>query len=305
MKKSSPLPDVSHQTTCNLQEWAGLRSRLLFLYDQEIPAGTADRHGVREDGEFSAWLIRRGWVEVIADGKAYRAEAGQWLICFAKEITQTFSEDVHLLSLRVEQAWPDGSLLFQDPPGYVFTSKVYPELENRMAPLYRQVINMSWLDPAEDFRGVFLQDSKFDYLGYLDFQVHLMGWIGELARILVLEKGKLYIPDRSDPRLAEVFEVIHSCKLAEPFPEAAVCRAASLTIGHLNRLCVQRYGFTVHALWEKQRIQYAKRALERPGSRVKEVASLLGFVQLSNFSAWFKRKGGVSPRSFQKQMLNH
>ena len=116
------------------------------------------------------------------------------------------------------------------------------------------------------------------------------------------EGAAMHVPGSNDPRLASVFQVVDARSPSDPFPEASVCRASGLSIGRLNRLCVQAYGFTVHAYWERRRVQRARQALEVPAIRVKEVASELGFVQLSHFSAWFKRHAGASPRAYRQSL---
>ena len=74
---------------------------------------------------------------------------------------------------------------------------------------------------------------------------------------------------------------------------------SGLSTSRLDRLCAQTYGFTTHQYWDRRRLERAKMLLAAYATPIKQVAFKLGFLQLSHFSAWFKRHTGTSPRAFQ------
>jgi len=282
----------------SVHDWESLRSELLFIYDRPVAPESSLRKGSRE-GDFSAWLVREGQATVIADGERANAGRGQWLICFGRQVEQNLAPGTHLLSLRVLQDWPDGSALFSRKVLHVLEASRHPRLEKLARPLLR-LSGSNSQDPSEiDPRVEFLWRTRIDYRTYCRYRSHLSEWLAALADALVTEGESMHVPGSADPRLARMFQVIDSSSPGDAFPENEVCRVAGLSIGRLNRLCVQAYGFTAHAYWEKRRVQRARQALEIPEIRVKEVASQLGFVQLSHFSAWFKRHSGASPRSYR------
>lgn len=294
-------PSRNPAPKCNLHDWASLRSELLFIYDRVIPPGSGRSRGSRE-GDFSAWLVRNGRARVVADGAEAEAGPGQWLVCFGKQIDQTLDPDTHLLSLRILQDWPDGSPLFSGGPLHVLDAARHPKLEKLARPLLRMAGDVHFDNLRLDPRERFLWKTQLDYLTYARYQRHLIAWLAALAESLMNEGTAMHVPGSNDPRLARVFQVVDARSPSDPFPEKAVCRASGLSIGRLNRLCAKSYGFTVHAYWEKRRVQRARHALEMPAIRVKEVASELGFLQLSHFSAWFKRHAGASPRAYRKSL---
>lgn len=57
----------------------------------------------------------------------------------------------------------------------------------------------------------------------------------------------------------------------------------------------QRYGITIHVLIARERIEFAKRLLERRHLPVKEIALRSGYGSLPNFSRDFSRVVGISP----------
>ncbi|WP_269523283.1 AraC family transcriptional regulator [Coraliomargarita parva] len=285
----------------NLHDWSSLNSDLLFIYDDAIPGGRANVFGERSS-EFSAWYIRQGWAHLKSEGMEAHAVAGEWLLCFGSEIEQSFSEDVHLLSLRVQQAWPDGSALFSGGPLYQFAGKDYPKLEKLALPLLHLMQKVSWDEGKQDPRDSFLWRSRIDYLTYHDYQVKLLRWLSELARVMYAEGHEIHVPEAVDPRVTVAVQIIDALSPGELFPETEICQATGLTIGRLNRLAVIAYGLTLNAYWEDRRIKLARRAMENPSKRVKEIAADLGFVQLSHFSAWFKRNAGKSPRAYRNSL---
>ena len=286
-------------TRCALHDWETLRTELAFIYDSEIPAGKADRTGGRER-EFSAWLVRRGTAWIESDGERAEARAGQWLVCFGREVTQRFSPDAHLLSLRVLQSWPDGSALFEDGNVTVLEASRYPQLERHASRLLALSEKFGWNEDHErDMRMVFHWRNQMDYPTYMDYNRHLHAWQVALAKALIAEGRRIHVPESSDPRLARALQVIDAQSPGAVYPEEHLVRFSGLSTGRLNRLCAQAYGFTMHQYWERRRLECARMSLATHSTPIKQVAFELGFSQLSHFSAWFKRHAGMSPRAYQ------
>jgi AraC-like DNA-binding protein len=295
-------PETGRNLVTNLHRWQSLRSELLFIYDALVPAEAEETFGSRE-GEFSAWLIRKGSVELSADGERASARAGEWIVCFGRQVRQKFVRGSQLLSLRVLQNWPDGSGIFSGGPLAVFKASDYPQVERTAMRLLRSVGTPSLAGVAvDDPRFMFLWQTQFDYDRYLTYERNLLTWLGTLSAALQSKGLAVHQSVEVDVRLAKACQVIDSVPVGDPFPERALIRTTGLTLGRLNQLFNQTYGWSAHAHWEKRRVDRARHALERPDVRVKEVASQLGFLQLSHFSAWFKRNAGASPRAYRRQV---
>lgn len=58
---------------------------------------------------------------------------------------------------------------------------------------------------------------------------------------------------------------------------------------------------TYQQVLEEYQVEAASQLLTRPGTRVQEVAFLLGFTSLQSFSRSFKRKTGMSPRALKQK----
>ena len=59
------------------------------------------------------------------------------------------------------------------------------------------------------------------------------------------------------------------------------------------------YGIPVRAFIIRQRIEEAMKMLLNPGLSIKEIASKLGYNELSNFSSDFRSFTGHSPRKYR------
>lgn len=279
----------------SFHDWESLRAQMVFVFDAPIPNGGADGYFERI-GEYSAWLVRHGSGSVQAGKEEITVREGQWLFCFAEKIRQTLSPDIHLLSVRVRNSWPQGELLFRGPSFLLLEQTDYPELQELALAMLRDVAMPSWEGQTPSF--TYQWKTRVTYFAYLDHQQRLFRWMQEVATILTAQGWKVHVPGGVDSRLAHVLNALDSMSLEQPFPTQKTLEACGLTIGQLNRLCQKVNGRTLHAYWEDRRVEQARAMLEQRGVTAKQVASALGFTQLSHFSAWFRRHVGSSPRQF-------
>jgi AraC family transcriptional regulator len=74
----------------------------------------------------------------------------------------------------------------------------------------------------------------------------------------------------------------------------------------LNQLKIKRgfnilFGISVYALFQRERMEEARRLLQRHS--VTETASLLGYSNLSHFSAAFRKQFGMLPREIRRNLI--
>lgn len=295
------MPSKSRPLKCSLHDWGGLRCQLVYTYDGSISNGSADGSYVRHS-ELSAWLIRKGSARLEADGIAAKVMQGQWLICTGRNIRQELSHDAILLSIRVHHDWPNGSPLLTGGPLCLFEAAPHPKLEEVATKMIHDVGKVDWGNRDRSY--AFLWKTRIDYSTYMRQQSHLCLWLGHLTEVLQQKSWGLNIPAGVDSRLAQALFVIDNQDLNKPFPLHEMVESSGLSAGKLNRICEQAYGLTTHAYWENRRLERARQALEQEGFNIKEIASDLGFSQLSHFSTWFKRHSGKSPRDYRNSFSN-
>ena len=282
----------------NLHDWASLRPRLLFAFDQAVPARDINGKWERRS-EFSAWLLRKGWVKVTVEGESCICRPGQWLVLHARKIEQEFSADAQLLSLRIAQSWPDGAGLFLDGVK-ILDARRYPKLERTALPLLRYMM-APWGKDMEDPRDVYLWKARISYFELIDHERELLAWLKELALALSAESAVMHVPKATDARVTRVLQILDLASVGEAFPKERILKEGGLSLDRLNQLCLKAYDYTLHRYWENRRLDWACRMLESRRTQIKEIALELGFGDLPGFSGWFKRHRGRSPRQWRAE----
>lgn len=288
MSKRAPA-DLTHRLP--LVEWASLHTHLVWVYDGAVsPEGRKGR--LRAD-HLTAWLIRRGSVEVKVGGRVYTAVSGDWLFPPAGERWQSFSEDARILSVRFRATWPTGEELFQEGLDHALSAAHYPELLRAAAPLARFV--------QRNFPGAsnHLMQMPATLREHLELQTLFNRWLQTVVSALVAEG---LLPGRMgsmDPRLLTAVRALDSAAVESRISEGQLAAFAGLSVSQLNRLFRRRFGVSSLGYRERRRYHHSLALLESSGRTVKEIAFELGFSSLPHFSAWFRRRHGSSPRTLR------
>lgn len=281
-----------------VHDWLVLRAQVIFVFDSLLPGGGTNGEYLRHN-ELSAWLVRKGWARLTTGGQTVEARPGQWLICTGGRIRQELSDDVHILSVRVHHDWPNGRQLFEGGPLCLFEAAGHEHLEAISLQLIQDFGSIDWAVGERSY--AFLWRTRIDYHAFLRQQRHLLQWLEALSGILLAQGWRLEIPGGVDSRLSQALHAIDYQHPGEPFQAEQIVQASGLTLGHLNRVCKESLGITLHEYHEQRRLEWAKQALSEEKASVKTVASSLGFTQLSHFSAWFKRRAGAAPRAYLRR----
>lgn len=241
--------------------------------------------------DLTAWRITRGHVHVRTARGSLRASAGEWLFLPSGYRRQEFSAEAALTSIAFQVYWP---------------GSVRPVLDLRPWLLVRGncvldgLLETLELDTAEG------SEYEWHYQNALCSIEELMrmdswfrGWLAAAVGLWRTHLPELETSREVDGRVERAYEWLLTLPLdsAEVSMEGAT-EATGLSAGYLNRLFIEHYHQTLHGFHEQRRLHYAKQALAEPGARIKNVALDLGFIDLSRFSAWFRRLEQVSPREY-------
>jgi AraC-like DNA-binding protein len=277
--------------------WASLRPELMWVYQAEIPEGKGDSQDHR-DRQVSAWLIMEGWGAAEVDGTRHIAHANEWLICHARELRQQFSPGAKVLSVRCHLGWPGGEPLFAGGGVATFSAKDGFLLERKTRRLLSRFGHIDWDSPA-----AFLYRRTLSFPDYVRHESELLAWVEALFTVMAKVGRPVVIPKSMDYRLAVACQMLDALRPGDAFPKHEIIRATGLSLGHLNRLCHEEHGFSLSAYRDHRKLLQAKIGLEDPARTVKELSVELGFLQLSHFSSWFKKRTGFSPRAFRTKVL--
>jgi AraC-like DNA-binding protein len=272
---------------------------LLWALERRWTAEHAARVGCRlRSNENSAWLILDGRARVRSEEDECHAGKGEWMFPRPGHREQEFEGPFHFLSVTINWQWADGRHLFDRG-----LSKVVPARD------------LPWLE--EDARAIIATTQKTStsnsyYLGLGQYDLasacllHELGarWARSFQRAMS-ESGVL--PDLGvlvDPRLEKIMMAVKALPADGALDRNALAASVGMSPRHLDRLCKEATGRTLAEQHDTQRFEMAVRQLLEPGIRVKEVASNLGFADLSTFSRWFSRRQGRSPREFREAFFS-
>lgn len=286
-----PLPARPAVRQIPLSEWASLHAHLVWIYDGPVsPFGQGATHSYHH----AAWLMRRGSVEVRLGAQTWRAHAGQWFFPPTGSRWQTFSADARLLSVRYRATWPTGEDFFQKDLGIAVNAADHPELSRAAAPMAKFV--------ARSFPAATINLMQAPASLEVNFRLQTLfaRWI-ETVVVTLTHEGVM--PSRMgtiDPRLLDAVRRLDRQPLAEPMAEGRLAEMVGLSVTQLNRLFIRQFGVSSRGYFENRRYHHAVEVLENSPNAVKEIAYELGFSSLPHFSAWFRRKHGLSPRDFRQ-----
>jgi AraC-like DNA-binding protein len=280
----------------SVHDWAALQPDLLWAIDGPIAAGKGNI-AERRDRQIGAILVRRGAVALRAAGAQICAKAGQWLICQGTDIVQTVEPGSVLLSLRCLLGWPNRKPMFSGGPFQVFSARDHPNLERRALGLLRLVGNkyLHWEAPVRH-----LAAERVEFGVFLRYQRALFEWVGALVKAMAAETAELQAFATHDSRLGRCLRFLDALPPREAFPGSEIERISGVSLSQVNRLCRQEHGCSLRQYRERRRLERATTGVRERARPTKEIAYELGFVQLSHFSAWFKRHTGESPRAYRQ-----
>jgi len=279
-----------------LEDWLSLRPALVHVY--EGPVAVAGRNSYSQaGGNHFAWLLLRGSVVVTNGGKTVRAEKGQWVIAYPGARRQDFTPGARIISIQFQAKWPDGCNLFEQGLSAVLQASAHPKLEKEARRLLDSVRGvLPKLQPR--ILGTPLTAEQ-----YLSLQYHGLGFLTALTQSLSKEG---LIPSRvgqTDERLLGALRQLDRWPLDHPFRESVLAKAHSLSPDHLARRFSEAFGASPTSYFENRRRDYARRLLGHSAVPIKEIAGNLGFRALADFSSWFKRAHGSSPRAFRSSQI--
>lgn len=90
----------------------------------------------------------------------------------------------------------------------------------------------------------------------------------------------------------------------QPLTVSATARVAGLSPFHFQRMFKLAFGRTPMQFLQDRRLEVARRLLLTTGDDVTSICFAVGFESLGSFSWLFRKRFGVSPRSFREQPEN-
>jgi AraC-like DNA-binding protein len=234
-------------------------------------------------GEFRSenvvvWHLLAGSVRVRQGGMETYAKAGSGLFIPPGWRFHQFSSDAQILS-AILLVQSDGAI-WSGPPILKFPS------------------------PAgflQAFRRLVRQPAPSVPLGEVQRQKALWNFLAALFPVLTRNAVGFSPVASVNPRVEESRRLLDRVPLDMSWNRFATAAAARVSASQLDRLWREFLGETPHQYWERRRRRYACEQLESSSRPIKEIAIELGFMHLSQFSNWFRKAIGHSPRQFRQK----
>lgn len=275
------------------RDWSSLHADLAFIYEGAVPR---DYVQSRFTPQFlGAWLIKRGTAEVEQQGQKVTAGPGDWIILRQVEGLQKFSEDAQILSIRFQAEWPDRKPFYDTGLSLSFRSEAHPQLEKSARLLLNAVKPLKAPAPTQ------LRVHTVGLRGFIEVKARFWEWFGELHDALDAHGVHPTRTGILDERVLKVLHYLDRIDLSERIREEALAKQAGLSTAHFVRLFRDEVGTTPKRYFDERRRDACRRLLTVSDTPIKEIAIGLGFMRLSDFSAWFKDGHDLSPRHFRER----
>lgn len=275
------------------REWGSIHADLAFIYEGEVATGFRNS---RVSPDFlGAWLVQRGTAQLSQEGQSVTAGAGEWIIIRRAAGWQAFSNDARILSIRFEAEWPDRQPFLDTGLSAVLPAARYPDLERKGRRMLGVVRRLTQETPVD------LRAHPVRLHAFLQIRIQFLDWFAELCD--TLEDADIH-PSRTvlnDERIAKVLYTLSRLPLSERMRENELAASVGLQVGQFVRVFRREVGTTPKRYFDERRREACRRLLAGTEMPIKEIAIELGYLRLSDFSAWFSAHEGVCPRAFRKR----
>ncbi len=174
---------------------------------------------------------------------------------------------------------------------------VSPEMPAHKLPKYKMT------KTVEALLHQILCCNYIDRLRFLYLEGKILELVAAFANEVILEQDLLTVQKQmsiSDlAALARIRKIIDET-YAEPMTIAELAKMSFMSESKLRKCFQQQYGMTIYQYVLECRMEKARELLADGNDQVKEVASLVGYSNISHFSEAFQKKFGRTPSMYMK-----
>ncbi len=229
-------------------------------------------------------------------GKQTQTEkAGHWVFPGNQIGRYEFSKDAEILSIRFSITWRSGTPLFSNEPCIVFPSSQFPALEVSARSLI--VVMTKHLGDPKTLLGLSRESLETHFAVMHSFYQ----WSSDYVHTMLSFGLPPNTPMELDSRVDTAMAWLRNRPFTEPWREPVLASVCGLSVSQLNRLFVRYHGQTPVSFYEAHRFDTVAEALLGSDRDIKSIAYEWGFSSPGNFSSWFKKKSGTSPRAWRRK----
>jgi hypothetical protein len=277
----------------------GVSTRLLWAYrgQPEIREGWGEPF----EAASAAFFVEEGLVEIEVENRLVTLEPGDLFLGASGVRRQRMGAETRLLSAGYEALWQNGRPIYEAGLNRAVREA---ELGKRGRALHAATaVLVKDLFPGKRRVG-FLDTARLPLPepdSFVDRQIAFWTWFGVLQSMFKALDIHPMLPVATTSLVREVQRHLDRRPLDAPF--VAVEKELALPVGwrRVQQIFQHELHVSPQHYFEMRRLGEARRCLLDPDKTVKAVAAELGFRSLSNFSDWFKRGTGLSPRQFRPE----
>jgi AraC-like DNA-binding protein len=249
----------------------------------------------------SIFFVEQGSISLKwAEGSAI-CRAGDLFLSRLGPRQQVFSPNAELLSIGYHFSWASEKPIFDEGlnrhlPGNGAFRSTRKKLYQSSVDLFHKIYgNLK----KQNLTRAMLNDTA-TIQNYANRNAAFAEWLRILVESFAIFEIPAALPLAQNSIVRQAKYYIDSHPLNHPLHYSELLSVMNVGWRRLQQLFQSEMHITPSDYFEKRRLYYARIRLKEPNISVKEVASELGFKNLSHFSIWFKRHFNLSPRLFQK-----
>jgi AraC-like DNA-binding protein len=280
------MPQVSLPSRLNFQL---LEAKLIWVQDRLLEKSLKTNAITVED--IPAWLVRRGRLVVLMGQERIEANSGNWVFPRQGQGWVHTLPNSKILSFRFRLRWPNGQEVYRRRRTLVLNSAKWPELTHAANTILGRLDGKTFWH-ADQWEPVSCTD-------YFSMQSHFYRWLAAYGRVMDAQGETRSIMNEAAVPALEARKALLDWDLARPFSRKILSRQLRLGIHTVSRRFAAHYGTTPRGFLEQRKLEWAQQRLAQSEERVKVIAAELGFLNLSQFSNWFRLRNQLSPREYR------
>ncbi len=275
--------------------WDGISVSLVRFFEGP-PIG---KYGTFDGIVFTAYKLLAGTALIEKGGVSVSPGRGDWIMCLPGKRFQDFSGSARIISVHLQVESPTNAACWSGVPVLTVKSRTKgcAALDESVKTLRRSTL----LKQIEDSGRISPQGVSADLPEALELQINLMSFFQKLTTLLEPMGMHYSAPLIRDRRVRESRQRLTSASFREGFDRTLLAKAYNLSPTQLDRLWRDELEQTPFQFWNHRRLEAACVHLQGDALSIKEIAFELGFVQLSQFSSWFRLAMKESPRGFRQR----
>lgn len=302
-------------TTAGLGELADLgRGRIAVLYDfSELPSSQQQYALLREQGAALLGAVRAVSAEPCRVGVSAVCEGGGTLARALRQAGEAldhtfygdpicFFDEQRRLSAHV----PDEAAAFaENLPGLLRQggAQALEDAFSKALRAFRQadaqpLVLVSWLRQCDSEAGVQRDEQEYESLHSLAACQSCLGAYFDRLRILSAPVGAPV-----SPSIARAMQYVRAHH-AEPIGLGHAARDVGLSPAYLSRAFKHEAGIGFAEFLTRCRLEHVQKELAESLQTIKKLAAEAGFQDYPHFCKTFKKKFGVSPAQYRKELRN-